>query len=323
VQTGLYPTGVEIRIGDTGGGIPENVRAKIFDPFFTTKEIGKGTGQGLAIARSVIVDKHGGSLNFETVLGEGTTFIIRLPHAEQVLSKALRLCRATRFDVVVSDMRMPRMDGVTLLGHVRDLFPGAARLILSGYSDLALTTRAIPVAHRVLGKPCDGLELQATLESLCTLQDSFCIEELRGVIGTIGELPSLASTYSALVRATQDANTSLGDVAAIVENDVAMVARVMQLVNSGFFGLTQTVTSLKAAVVYLGMETIRNLALASDVFSVFKPANCVAPLFFQDLQRRAQRAALIVATLPLPRELRDVSVVSALLRDVGELVFGL
>jgi two-component system NtrC family sensor kinase len=89
VQTGLYPTGVEIRIGDTGGGIPENVRAKIFDPFFTTKEIGKGTGQGLAIARSVIVDKHGGSLNFETVLGEGTTFIIRLPHTEQVLSKEL------------------------------------------------------------------------------------------------------------------------------------------------------------------------------------------------------------------------------------------
>jgi HD-like signal output (HDOD) protein/CheY-like chemotaxis protein len=234
--------------------------------------------------------------------------------------EALRLCRATRFDVVVSDMRMPRMDGATLLGHVRDLFPGAARLILSGYSDLALTTRAIPVAHRVLGKPCDGLELQATLESLCTLQDSFCIEELRGVIGTIGELPSLASTYSALVRAAQDADTSLGDVAAIVENDVAMVARLMQLVNSGFFGLTQTVTSLKAAVAYLGMETIRNLALASDVFSVFKPAKCVAPLFFQDLQRRAQRAALIVATLPLPRELRDVSVVSALLRDVGELV---
>jgi two-component system, NtrC family, sensor kinase len=81
VQTARCPTGVEIRIGDTGGGIPLEVRARIFDPFFTTKEIGKGTGQGLAIARSVIVDKHAGSIDFETVLGEGTTFIIRLPHA--------------------------------------------------------------------------------------------------------------------------------------------------------------------------------------------------------------------------------------------------
>ncbi len=80
VQTARISTGVEIRIGDTGGGIPVQARAKIFDPFFTTKEIGKGTGQGLAIARSVIVDKHSGSIEFETVLGEGTTFIIRLPH---------------------------------------------------------------------------------------------------------------------------------------------------------------------------------------------------------------------------------------------------
>ena len=70
---------VEISIGDTGKGIPVDVRARIFDPFFTTKEVGKGTGQGLAIARSVVVDKHGGTLHFETELGVGTTFFIRLP----------------------------------------------------------------------------------------------------------------------------------------------------------------------------------------------------------------------------------------------------
>lgn len=88
VETGRCPTGVEIRIGDTGTGIPLDVREKIFDPFFTTKEIGKGTGQGLAIARSIIVDKHEGSINFESVLGEGTTFIIRLPCHEPALSTA-------------------------------------------------------------------------------------------------------------------------------------------------------------------------------------------------------------------------------------------
>lgn len=69
----------EIRVSDTGPGIPESIRDKIFDPFFTTKEVGKGTGQGLAIARSVIVDKHGGALSFESEPGRGTTFIIRLP----------------------------------------------------------------------------------------------------------------------------------------------------------------------------------------------------------------------------------------------------
>jgi two-component system, NtrC family, sensor kinase len=70
---------VEIRISDTGTGIPELARGRIFDPFFTTKEVGKGTGQGLAIARSVVVDKHQGEITFETVMGQGTTFVIRLP----------------------------------------------------------------------------------------------------------------------------------------------------------------------------------------------------------------------------------------------------
>ncbi len=71
----------EIRISDTGIGIPHNIRPKIFDPFFTTKEVGKGTGQGLAISHSVVVDKHGGTVSFESEVGKGTTFLVRLPLA--------------------------------------------------------------------------------------------------------------------------------------------------------------------------------------------------------------------------------------------------
>ncbi|MFQ5655009.1 MAG: sensor histidine kinase, partial [Planctomycetota bacterium] len=70
---------VEIRVRDSGTGIPVEARSKIFDPFFTTKEVGRGTGQGLAIAHAAITKKHGGSIRFETELGKGTTFIVRLP----------------------------------------------------------------------------------------------------------------------------------------------------------------------------------------------------------------------------------------------------
>jgi signal transduction histidine kinase len=70
---------VEVRIRDDGSGIPEAVRDQIFDQFFTTKQVGRGTGQGLSLARSIVVDAHGGTLSFETALGVGTTFIIRLP----------------------------------------------------------------------------------------------------------------------------------------------------------------------------------------------------------------------------------------------------
>lgn len=79
VRTRAIDENVEIRIADTGTGIPESHRNKVFDPFFTTKEVGRGTGQGLAIARSVVVDKHGGSIRFESEIGRGTTFIVQLP----------------------------------------------------------------------------------------------------------------------------------------------------------------------------------------------------------------------------------------------------
>jgi signal transduction histidine kinase len=79
VTTGRRGDSVLITVSDTGTGIPREVRDRIYDPFFTTKEVGKGTGQGLAIARSVIVDKHGGELRFETEPGKGTTFLLTLP----------------------------------------------------------------------------------------------------------------------------------------------------------------------------------------------------------------------------------------------------
>ena len=79
ISTTRTDSWAEIRIADTGGGIPEAIRHRVFDPFFTTKGVGKGTGQGLAIARSVIVERHKGEVSFETREGEGTTFLIRLP----------------------------------------------------------------------------------------------------------------------------------------------------------------------------------------------------------------------------------------------------
>jgi two-component system, NtrC family, sensor kinase len=79
IRTAVEGEQVVISIADTGGGIPENIRARIFDPFFTTKEVGRGTGQGLSISRNVIVKGHGGGLDFVTEMGKGTTFYVRLP----------------------------------------------------------------------------------------------------------------------------------------------------------------------------------------------------------------------------------------------------
>jgi signal transduction histidine kinase len=80
----------EIRISDTGTGIPEQHRSRVFDHFFTTKAVGKGTGQGLSIAHAVVTEKHGGSIALETEMGKGTTFIIRLPIEPESARKIVR-----------------------------------------------------------------------------------------------------------------------------------------------------------------------------------------------------------------------------------------
>ena len=233
---------------------------------------------------------------------------------------ALRACEAGSFDVVISDMRMPGMDGATLLGHIRDRFPSTVRIILSGFSESASATRAVPVAHRFLSKPCDAAELHATLERVCTLQDLLCAPDICKIVGTVGELPSLSTAYISLREAVQNPHVSIREVAEILGHDMAMSAKTLQLVNSAFFGLAQTMTSLQSAAGFLGMETIKNLALVSEIFRVLVPDPRIPPSVFESLQQQGQITAAIAAALPIDSETRDVVVLSALLHDIGRLV---
>ncbi len=233
---------------------------------------------------------------------------------------ALQAFETGTFDVVITDMRMPGMDGATLLGHIRDRFPGTARIVLSGYAEGALATRALPVAHRFLTKPCGAAELQDAIERVCALQEILCAPQLRKIIGAIGELPSLSRTYASLTRAVADPNTSISRIADIIEQDLAMSAKVLQLVNSAFYGLSQNATSLRSAAGYLGMETIKNLALATETFRVLVPTSSISESACEAIQKHAYCTAAIVAKLPLDPKIRDCAFVAALLHDVGKLI---
>jgi HD-like signal output (HDOD) protein len=234
--------------------------------------------------------------------------------------EALAACGERHFDVVVSDLRMPGMDGAQLLSQIRSRYPGIARIVLSGYSDAALAAQAVPVAYRVLAKPCDPVELKETIDRVCTLQDLLCQPALRQVIGTIGELPTLSTTYLELSGAIGKENTSISTIAKIIEQDIGMSAKILQVVNSGFFGLSQPAASVEQAVSYLGMDVIKTLALKSETFRVFVPSVRIPTTFWKKIQLHSQRTAIIAHALPVKREIREVTVVAALLHDAGTLV---
>jgi HD-like signal output (HDOD) protein len=171
------------------------------------------------------------------------------------------------FDVVVSDMRMPRMDGATLLGKVKEMQPWAVRMILSGQTELESAMKSVFVAHMFLSKPCDPALLQSVVDRACRLNAILCSDELRATAGKVQMLPTAPKTYVALNGALAVPTCSVAAIVQIIERDVGLSAKLLQLVNSAFFGLPKRISSLGDTVTYLGFATIKNLALALETFS--------------------------------------------------------
>ncbi|MFZ0959870.1 MAG: response regulator [Terriglobia bacterium] len=233
---------------------------------------------------------------------------------------ALALMEASPFDVIVSDMRMPGMDGATLLCRVRELYPQVVRIVLSGHTELSTALQVVPVAHQFLAKPCDAEMLRVAVERACHLKALLSDESIRRTVTGLGDLPSLPRTYEALMQAVADPDVSIQKIAKIVEQDVGISAKVLQLVNSAFFGITHSMTSIPSAVSYLGINTLKDLVLSVEIFRAFRPERSLPGFSLENLQRHAQLTAHIAARLPVPKHLADIAVVAGMLHDVGKLI---
>jgi HD-like signal output (HDOD) protein/ActR/RegA family two-component response regulator len=234
--------------------------------------------------------------------------------------RALEELAGARYDVVISDMRMPGMDGATLLGHVRAHQPDTIRIILSGYADAQLVVDASPSAHRFLAKPCDVGELTAVIERSCALLDYSRRGPLRSAALGARGLPSLPQLFTELGHLLDDPDAGARDAAAVVSGDTAMTGKVLQLVNSGFYGLTRHVSRLEEAIAYVGLGTLRALALSTHVIEAFPTQHRFEGFSLEDIQRRSCAAARIVAKLLPAGPVRDDAIAAALLHDIGIIV---
>ncbi len=233
---------------------------------------------------------------------------------------ALAMMEALPFDVIVSDMRMPGIDGATLLCRVREQYPQMVRIVLSGYTELSAALRVVPVAHQFLAKPCDAEMLRVAVERACHLKALLSDDSIRRTVTGLGDLPSLPRTYQALTQALADPDTSLQKVAKIIEQDVGISAKVLQLVNSAFFGIAHSMTNIQSAVSYLGINTLKSLVLSVEIFRAFKPKRDLPTFSLEKLQQHAQLTAHIAARLPVPKHLAEIAVVAGMLHDVGKLI---
>jgi HD-like signal output (HDOD) protein len=234
---------------------------------------------------------------------------------------ALEELRRSPFDVVVSDMRMPGMDGATLLQKVKDQYPDIIRIILSGHAERDAVFKALPVCHQFLAKPCDPETLCNVIERSYRLRAVLTDESLRKQIGAIEKLPSLPKVYQQLMDVMSQPNVSTATIAEIIEQDSAMSAKILQLVNSACFGSAKSISRIDRAVVYLGMELVKNLALTVHVFTTLAERSVESS--FESLQEHAIHTARVARRLLPAEQQAQQAFTAALLHDVGHLVLAI
>jgi HD-like signal output (HDOD) protein len=236
---------------------------------------------------------------------------------------ALEALEQEPFDAIITDMRMPVMDGAELLERVKELHGDMVRIILSGQSKQETIMRSISPAHQFLSKPCDLLELKQRLSQAFLTRDLLRNPPLASVISQLRSIPSLPNLYCELTKALQSDDASLGQIEKIISKDVGMAAKILQLANSAFIGAHSHVSSLREAVSLIGAETVRSLTLSIHVFSQFDRNSSVAA-FLPPLWDHSVAVASLaqrIATLETgSKSLGEECFTAGLLHDVGKIV---
>jgi len=233
---------------------------------------------------------------------------------------AMSIVASTPIDAVIACPALPDLTATTLLGQIRTLRPETIRIALveAAQGNRPPPARLIGVAHRFLPLPLAPEVLLEALTSLEELRELLDSERLRSAIGRIEKLPSPPHLYLSLTQALEhDDDTDTADVAKLVSADPAIAAKVLQLSNSAFFNSGRTISDLRSAVTRLGLATLRDLVLASEVFS----ASALSGAERNALQQRALLASRLAAKL-LPESSAELGATAALLADIGLLLPG-
>ena len=254
---------------------------------------------------------------------EGLRLVLRHREHEWTMTfaasgaQALTEFQTQPYDVIVSDIRMPAMHGTRLLRTVGERWPEAARIALSGVSDPEQATHLAPIAHQFLSKPCESSLLEQVIDRSLRLQELLPEPALRAMVGRTRRLPPLRRAYARLQSAVLSDEPTAQDVAKIVASDTVIAAKVLQMVNSGFFRRGRSITNIDQAVTHLGFAALRRLVTSAEVFAQWPPKPMTAILDFERLQLHTQAVTSVARALTLDTSLADETLLAAHLHDIG------
>ncbi|MGP0019648.1 MAG: HDOD domain-containing protein [Candidatus Sulfotelmatobacter sp.] len=237
--------------------------------------------------------------------------------------EALAAIDRQTFDIIVTDMQMPGMDGAQLLEEVQRRSPQTLRMVLSGQSDRETILRSVNPAHQFISKPCEGEELKSRLTRAFALKDLLQNPDLRELVTKLDYLPSLPHAYLQLNEELRRPEPSLRRIDELIGADMAMTAKILKLVNSAFFCLSCEISSASHAVQLLGLDTVRTLVLTAHVFERFQSRLLTADDVHQisDHSLAVSNIARKIAIFEhADQHIQDESFTAGLLHDAGKLI---
>jgi len=210
-----------------------------------------------------------------------------------------------------------------LLTEVRTQYPRVVRIILSGHLEHEMTLQSVQYAHQNLSKPCDSEILKQILGKLFAVRDILADESVKKIVSQIESLPSLPAIYNEIMEEMQSEDPSIKKVGDIISKDLSMTAKILQVVNSVFFGLSRKISSPAEAVVLLGLETIKSLVLSVKIFAEFNQKKFSwfnIDALFNHSMSVSTYAKTIIKTEKIGQDLINYSLMAGLLHDLGKLI---
>ncbi len=236
---------------------------------------------------------------------------------------ALQLLKQRQFDAIICDMRMPGISGLDVLKVVSEQYPNTIRFVLSGMTDKETALNVTRYAHQFLVKPCDASVLVQALQRAFSRGSLIEGEQLKKLISRLEKLPSLPSLYMDVMEEIRSPNVALERIGAIIERDPSMSAKILQLVNSAFFGMKQNVVSPTQAVTLLGVDVIKDLLLSINVFAQFNPG-LLKRLGIGSLWEHSTNVSAFAKTIMKQEDQnktgQNFAFTAGLLHDIGKLV---